>query len=183
MTKRITIFGGSIPRPGEPAYSNAQDLGRRVADLGWSVLTGGYVGIMEAVSRGANEAGGHVIGVTCREIENYRKGRANPWVTEEIKFDSLRDRMYHLVDDCDAAIALPGGIGTLSEIGAMWSTIQTSGSAIRPLVLIGEGWAQTVQTMFSSLGTYVRPDDQSLVSFAQDGQSALQQLQGFFEAS
>ena len=71
----ITVFGGSQPLPGGDAYLEGQRLGRLIASNHWEVLTGGYVGAMEAVSRGAGEAGGHVIGVTCEEIENWRKKR------------------------------------------------------------------------------------------------------------
>ncbi len=79
----ITIFGGSQPKPGSPAYAEAYELGKLLALAGHTVLTGGYMGTMEAVSRGANEAGGHVIGVTCADIEAWRGTRANAWVKEE----------------------------------------------------------------------------------------------------
>ncbi len=66
---RVSVFGGSQPKEGDAAYTEAQELGRLLAERGHTVLTGGYIGTMEAVSRGANEAGGHVIGVTCEDIE------------------------------------------------------------------------------------------------------------------
>ncbi|HWQ84126.1 MAG TPA: hypothetical protein VN363_06135, partial [Anaerolineales bacterium] len=79
----ITVFGGSQIQPGMPDYLAAQRLGGLLAMAGHCVLTGGYIGAMEAVSRGAAEAGGHVIGVTCAEIEAWRPGKANAWVKEE----------------------------------------------------------------------------------------------------
>ena len=69
---RVTVFGGSQPGEDSPAYSQAIELGRLLASRGHTVLTGGYIGSMEAVSRGAAEAGGHVVGVTCEEIEAWR---------------------------------------------------------------------------------------------------------------
>ena len=90
---QVTVFGGSEPRPGEPAYEEAFRLGRMIGQKGYTVLTGGYVGTMEAVSRGAAEAGGHVIGVTCDEIEAWRPVRPNAWVQEERRFPSLRQRL------------------------------------------------------------------------------------------
>src|SRR4029453_16968140 len=114
---------------------------------GWTVATGGYSGVMEAASRGAHEAGGHVIGVTCTLIENWREGFcANAWVKEEIKFSSLRERLSHLVEFRDATLALPGGIGTLSEIALTWSLIQTSEIKPKPLVVVGRVWAETITT-------------------------------------
>ncbi len=118
---RITVFGGSEPRPGDAAYEAAYQLGRLIGADHHTVLTGGYIGTMEAVSRGVAEAGGHVIGVTCAEIEAWRPGGPNRWVQEEVRFETLRERLYSLIDQCDAALVLPGGIGTLAELAAMWS--------------------------------------------------------------
>lgn len=87
----VTVFGGSQPMPGDPAYQEAMNLGSLLAQSGHTVLTGGYIGTMEAVSRGASEAGGHVIGVTCDEIEIWRPTRANPWVKEEWHYKTLRE--------------------------------------------------------------------------------------------
>jgi len=75
---KVTVFGGS--RPDEAGYQQALQLGRLLGQAGYAVLTGGYIGTMEAVSRGAAEAGGHVIGVTCEDIEQWRKVNPNRWV-------------------------------------------------------------------------------------------------------
>src|SRR5512140_2583777 len=97
----ITIFGGSLPKPGSTDYQNAIELGRLLANAGHTVLTGGYIGSMEAVSRGANEAGGHVIGVTCEEIERWRTVKPNRWVQEERRFDTMQERLNELIRACD----------------------------------------------------------------------------------
>ena len=140
---RISVFGGSSPKPQEPAYQEAYILGQLIGKAGHTVLTGGYIGTMEAVSRGAAEAGGHVIGVTCDEIESWRSVGPNPWVKEEIRIPTLRERVDKLISACDAAFALPGGVGTLVEIAVMWNMIQTQAITPRPLILIGQGWKKT----------------------------------------
>src|SRR5512137_2373625 len=112
----VTVFGGSQPKEGDTSYARAYELGKLLALAGHTVLTGGYIGTMEAVSRGANEAGGYVIGVTCRQIERWRSNGANPWVKEERRFETLVERLNELTTACDAAIALPGGPGTLTEV-------------------------------------------------------------------
>ena len=109
----ISVFGGSQPKSGDAAYAEAQELGKLLAQRGHTVLTGGYIGTMEAVSRGASEAGGHVIGVTCVDIENWRKVGANRWVKEEWRKQTLIERLQALVEGCDAALALPGVPGTV----------------------------------------------------------------------
>ncbi len=177
---RVTVFGGSSPRPGEAGYAQALRLGKLLGAAGHVVLTGGYIGTMEAVSRGAAESGGHVIGVTCDEIEAWRKVSPNPWVQEEMRFPTLRQRLFALIDHCDAAIALPGGIGTLAEISVMWSHLQVRAIAPRPLILVGAGWRETMETFFSTLGSlYVAPADRDLLSFVPDVESAIAYLSNF----
>ena len=177
MSKIVSVFGGSAPKSGTPAYEEARALGGRLARAGWVVATGGYMGVMEAASRGAAEAGGHVIGVTCALIENWREGtRANPWVKEEIKFASLRERLYHLVDFCDAAIALPGGIGTLSEISLTWSLLQTGEIKDKPLVVVGQVWHETLLTFLREADGYLRPGDAERLQLANNLEEAVQRI-------
>ncbi|MEN6408540.1 MAG: LOG family protein [Anaerolineaceae bacterium] len=172
----ISVFGGSAPRPGEPAYVQAYELGQRLAQAGHAVLTGGYIGTMEAVSRGAAEAGGHVIGVTCDEIENWRKRKANPWVKEERHFKTLRERLGELIDGSDAAIALPGGPGTLVEISLTWNLLIVEALPPRPVILIGEGWHQVMNTFIQNQGDYIGEHDRIWLRFAPDVDGAMLEL-------
>jgi uncharacterized protein (TIGR00725 family) len=89
MSPIISVFGSSAPEPGSADYEAARDLGQRLAQADFTVQSGGYVGVMEGVSRGANEAGGHVIGVTCDQIEEFRPGKVSPWVKEEIRHPTV----------------------------------------------------------------------------------------------
>ncbi len=172
----VTVFGGSLPRPGEPAYDQAQRLGALLGKAGCQVLTGGYIGTMEAVSRGAAEAGGHVIGVTCDEIEAWRAVRPNPWIHEERRFPRLRQRLYALIDGCQAALALPGGIGTLAEVTLMWSQLQTGAIPPRPMILIGSGWRASFESLFQSQGAYIPTGDRRWLSFVPDVEPAFEEL-------
>jgi len=173
-----TVFGGSAPKPNEEAYLNAQQLGGLLAERGHSVMTGGYIGTMEAVSRGASEAGGHVIGVTCEEIEAWRDVRPNQWIAEEWRYPTLKERLNALIEKCDAAFALPGGPGTLTEIMLMWNQMIIEAIPPRPLILIGSGW-QTLfnQAFYAELGSYVAQSQRDLLQFAPDVQSAVELLE------
>ena len=164
----ISVFGGSQPKPGSPAYEEAQLLGELLAQRGHTVMTGGYIGTMEAVSRGASEAGGHVIGVTCGEIERWRDVHANKWVKEEWRKQTLIQRLQVLIRECDAAIALPGGPGTLTEITLMWNLMIVESMHRRPLVLVGDGWQSVFDQFRKALGTYIPDAQRELVSFAKD---------------
>jgi hypothetical protein len=172
----VTVFGGAEPTADEPAYLEAMLLGSLLAKAGYILQTGGYIGTMEAASRGAVEAGGHVIGVTCDEIEAWRPVRPNRWVIEERRFPTLRQRLYALVDSCAAALALPGGIGTLSEVAVMWSQMQTRASAPRPLILVGPQWQAVLETFYTGLGRYIKPADWKLLYFSPEAAAAVDVL-------
>ena len=171
---RITVFGGSSPKPGEPPYQAAYELGRLIGQDGHTILTGGYIGTMEAASRGCAEAGGHVIGVTCEEIEAWRPVTPNLWVQEEIRRETLKERLFALIEECDAAIALPGGAGTLAEIALMWNQIQIQAIPVKPLVLVGSGWRLTFETLLSQQEMYFAPAYRELLGFAEDIDQAYQ---------
>jgi uncharacterized protein (TIGR00725 family) len=172
----ITVFGGSSPKPGSPAYQQAYDLGQSIAKAGHPVLTGGYIGTMEAVSRGAAEAGGHVIGVTCTQIESWRPVKANAWVHEERSFSTLQERLNELIYNCDVAIALPGGPGTLTEISLTWNLMAINAIPEKPLILIGEEWLQVLSSLFQALGEYIPPNQHKLLRFANDVETACSML-------
>jgi len=177
MSVRITIFGCSQPKPGEPVYQDALHLGNLLANAGYNDLNGGYIGTMEAVSRGAAEAGGHVIGVTCDQIETWRPVKANQWVSEVWHFASLRERIFALIENADAYMALPGGVGTLAEVMLTWNQLLTHILPPRPLILVGTGWQVTVQKFLAEQGEFIPEVQRKWVSFAPDVDSAFQRLQ------
>jgi uncharacterized protein (TIGR00730 family) len=173
----ITVFGSATPQEGDPAYEEARRLGELLAGAGHCILTGGYMGTMEAVSRGAHDANGHTVGVTCEQIEAWRPVKANRWVKEERRFPTLRERLYSLVETCDAAIALPGGVGTLAEIAVMWSQMQTQSMKAVPFILIGDGWRNTFDALFHSQDANIPKPHRELLVFAPDVDSAFATLQ------
>ncbi len=169
----VSIFGGSQPKEGDTAYTEAYTLGRLLAERGHVVLTGGYIGTMEAVSRGANEAGGHVIGVTCTDIEAWRPVQPNRWIKEERRCKSLQERITALIEGCDAALALPGGPGTLTEVAMMWNLMIVESLHRRPLILVGDGWQSVFDQFFTSFSGYIPARQRELLSFAADVETAV----------
>jgi uncharacterized protein (TIGR00730 family) len=163
---KISVFGGSNPQPGSETYDTAYTLGKYLGTAGLTVMTGGYMGTMEATSKGAHEAGGHVIGVTCDEIESFRPIGHNQWVHEEWRTKTLQERIEVLVNECDAAIALPGGVGTLLEVGMTWNMLIINAINPKPLILIGNGWQKTMETFFKELGDYIPSYSKEFVAFA-----------------
>jgi len=173
---KITVFGGSQPKDGDGAYQEAYALGKLLAEAGHTVMTGGYIGTMEAVSRGASEAGGHVIGATCAEIENWRPVKPNTWVKEEWRRDTLIERLQVLIKECDAAIALPGGPGTLAEVALMWNLMIVESMHRRPLVLVGNGWQSVFDQFYTQLDVYIAEEQRILVQFAEDVETAVKMI-------
>lgn len=176
-TPKITVFGGSKPKPGEPAYQQAYNLGALLGGAGYTVLTGGYIGTMEAVSRGAAEHGGHVIGVTCDEIENWRDVGPNQWVMEEWRYPTLQARIDALIDHSQAAIALPGGVGTLTEIVLAWNRMLIESVNLEALITIGDTWKKTISTFLQHEDGYIPPQGLATVQFADTVQTAFDLVQ------
>jgi hypothetical protein len=159
------VFGSNSPKEGDPDYAAARQLGYALAQAGYVVATGGYFGTMEAASRGAKEAGGHVIGVTTSIFDGVRL-QPNAYLDEEIKLPTLFQRLHHLVTMADVWVALPGGIGTLSEVALTWSLLQVGEMPRQPFVLVGAQWRQTIGGFSNDY--YVRPQYRALLRYADD---------------
>ena len=169
----VAIFGSAQGEPGSEAYTSAQALGKMLGEAGLDVMTGGYCGTMEAISRGALEAGAHTYGVSCLDIEIWRPLGVNPWVQTEISTPNLNRRLEVLTRQPDAMIALPGGIGTLVEIMLSLNLMVVKSTPTRPLILIGQEWQASFSALFENNSAYVRAEDQKLVHFARNNTEAV----------
>jgi uncharacterized protein (TIGR00730 family) len=149
----VTIFGGSRVEPDSNEYLAAQQLGRALAERGFSVVTGGYNGVMEAVSRGAKQAGGHVIGVTVDVIARNFERMPNSFLDQEVRTAALLERIDKLVELGAAYVVLPGGAGTLAELGVVWNLALLGALQNKPLIVVGEGWQRVLNTMVEQLHT------------------------------
>ncbi len=134
--KIITVFGSSRPREGDSHYALAHNLGVALAAQGFTVCSGGYGGVMEAVSRGAKEAGGRTLAVTAE----FFRARANRWVDEEVRVVTWQERLFELVRRGSGYVACPGGTGTLVELAVVWEMINKRVMRDKPFVALGEFW-------------------------------------------
>jgi uncharacterized protein (TIGR00725 family) len=167
----ISVFGSSQVSAGMPAYEEGVLAGALLAREGLTVCTGGYGGVMEAVSRGAKEAGGRVLGVTSRTFSHRTP---NPWLDEEIGTDTLIERVRTLVETGDGYLTLQGGIGTLTELSMVWSLLQTRSLPPRPFVLLQDPWQGLLE--FGRARLILRPQDLDCLQMAADPASAVQLL-------
>lgn len=151
----VAVFGASASEPGDGHYEAGLLCGRLLADAGFGVATGGYGGLMEAVSAGAGEGGAEVIGVTAPTVFQDRTG-ANAFVTEERRAGSLTERVHELIDVAVASIALHGSIGTLTELTMAWNlafVARYGGERAKPVVAVGPRWRHLVATLAAELDT------------------------------
>ena len=151
----VAVIGASQTEPDDPDYQDGIRLGRLLAAAGYTVASGGYGGLMEAVSAGAAEVGGRVIGVTAPAVFPGRDG-ANSHVTEERPASSLTERIQDLLTISDAVVALPGSLGTLTELVVAWNiafVAPFSGRRPTPIVTVGPNWAELVDLLTERLAT------------------------------
>jgi len=137
----ITVFGSSRPRDGDPRYAEARELGAELAGKGFIVCSGGYGGVMEAVSRGAKEAGGRTLAITAK----FFRARANRWVDEEVRENTWQARLFELIRRGRGYVACAGGTGTLVELAVVWEMLNKGVMSKRPFVALGEFWQPVIE--------------------------------------
>lgn len=143
LGKVITVFGSSRPREGDADYEQARALGAALGKSGLTVCSGGYGGVMEAVSRGTKEAGGKTLAVTAE----FFRARANRWVDEEIRVTTWQDRLFELIRLGDAYVACKGGTGTLVELAVVWEMLNKRVMEGKPFVTLGGFWEPILETV------------------------------------
>ena len=139
--KIVTVFGSSRPTEGSPDYAEACTLGRDLAKSGLAVCSGGYAGVMEAVSRGAKEAGGKTYGVTA----DFFKAKTNPWIDVEVRTKTWQERLFELIRLADGFVACKGGTGTLVELAVVWEMLNKSAIAAKPFAVLGDFWTPVIE--------------------------------------
>mgnify|MGYP000266679836 CR=1 FL=1 len=167
----ISVFGTGRAKPGEPVFALAEQLGRELAQAGFVVANGGYAGTMLAGAKGAAQAGGTVVGVTCSA---FKSSVANEYVTRTVVTGSLDERLNTLVKLGDGYVVLPGGTGTLLELAAVWELKNKRFlDAGKPVVLLGDFWRPLVDLV-------CRDDPRSIESIvlADDPAQAVATIQG-----
>src|SRR5208282_913966 len=170
----ISVFGSSRVSRGTPLFNEGLKMGRALAANGFDVMTGGYMGVMEAVSRGAHDAGARVLGITMKGFED----RANPYVMDEIRAANFYQRFRWLIDRADGWVAMGGGMGTLAEMTFAWQKLSLRMFAERPLVLVGPQWRGVLNSWLQNMT--VAEDDYRCLSIVATPEEACAALRAFF---
>ena len=158
----VTVFGSARYGPSHPSYELGRALGRAVAASGFTVMTGGGPGLMEAANRGAREAGGRSVG--CN-IELPHEQQPNPYLDRSVTCRYFFVRKVLLFKYSYAFIGLPGGLGTLDELFEALTLIQTGKIAGFPIVLLGQAYWRPVEQLLDHLAAEgaISPADVSLL--------------------
>ena len=169
----VTVYGSARIKPENPYYKMAQDLAASLVESGFSVMTGGGPGLMQAANQGAMENGGKSIGLN---IELPREQMPNPYLTDSLKFRYFFVRKVMLVKYSSAFFLLPGGYGTLDELFETLTLIQTHKIRPFPMVLMGSSfWGGLIDWIQGTLlkEGVISADDMKLFTLTDDVQEAV----------
>jgi uncharacterized protein (TIGR00730 family) len=169
----VSVFGSARTPPGDPRYEDARELAAKLASAGLAVITGGGGGLMEAVNRGASEAGGRSVGLN---IELPHEQSPNPYAGLSLEFHYFFVRKLMFVRYASAFVVLPGGFGTLDEFFEALTLIQTGKIRHFPLVLYGsEFWSGLREWVAGPVlaAHNIAPSDLELVTVLDDPQAVV----------
>ncbi|AXY78718.1 TIGR00730 family Rossman fold protein [Paraflavitalea soli] len=176
----ITVFGSARFREDHPYYEKAREFGSRIAEMGFTTMTGGGPGIMEAANRGAFEKDGISIGCNIRLPFEQKP---NPWVHKSITFEHFFVRKVILVKYSYAFIIMPGGFGTLDEFFETLTLVQTKTITQFPIVLYGKEYHKELWDYIQFMaeeGTIAR-EDLNLVLLTDSVEEAMQHIHTYIQ--
>jgi uncharacterized protein (TIGR00730 family) len=177
----FTVFGSARVKPDDAIYADAVEVGRRIAQAGFAVVTGGGPGVMEAANRGAREAGGVSVGFN---IELPHEQHENRYLDLSLTFEHFYARKTMFVKAAEGFVIFPGGFGTLDELFESLTLIQTGKVLHFPVVLFDHGyWAPLLDWIRGRLlaDGMISPEDLELLTVADDHAEAVQVLVDGYE--
>jgi len=170
----VSVFGSTRAKEGDRWYDEARELGRMLAKKGFTMITGGGPGIMEAANRGASEAGGESVGLN---IQLPYEQRINPYVKKILSFHYFFTRKVMLTYAAEAYVFFPGGFGTLDEFMELVTLIQTKKIRRVPIIAVGkEYWQQMLDWFQQELNLekhYIGPQDASIYQLVDSAKEAV----------
>jgi hypothetical protein len=144
---RITAFGASSVATSEALYHDIHTLGQVLGEQGWDASTGGHQGLMGAFAEGVRAGGGCVRGIMLTRFPAPPENA----LSEEIRAYDFFDRMRTLIEEADAWVVLPGGLGTLAEFAMSWDLAAIGVLESRPLIVYGDMWQAIIPTLSENL--------------------------------
>jgi len=173
----VAVFGSADPPEGDPLYECARRVGGLLVAAGYGVVTGGYGGVMEGANRGALEAGGASVGITCATFSGRTPNRFLSELREEA---DLVSRTGTLVRSARGYIVLHGKSGTLAELTLVWALHRAGSLGRRPVVLLGDAWRPFLHHLVR--GAMIEDDQLAITRVAVEPEDAVMELDRFLVA-
>ncbi|PLZ00980.1 TIGR00730 family Rossman fold protein [Burkholderia sp. WAC0059] len=177
----VSIYGSARLKPDSKYYQLAKQIARKLSDAGFAVISGGGPGIMEAANQGAHEGKSPSVGLNI-ELPHEQSG--NQWQDISLRFRHFFTRKVTFVKNSDAVIVMPGGFGTLDELGEVLTLIQTKKSRHVPIILVGaEFWRGLLDWFRQSLVPMglINPEDMDLMQVIDEPERVLEAVLAFYE--
>jgi len=176
----VTIYGSARVKPGEELYAKTEEIARRLGEIGFSIITGGGPGVMEAANKGALEAGVKSIGVN---IELSEEQMPNAYSTMSLSFRHFFVRKVLLVKYATAFIIMPGGLGTLDELTEVLTLMQTHKIKPFPVILFNSNyWTGLLEWLrtYTLAGGYIAEEDLNLLRVCDDTDEVIEAVQKWY---
>ena len=172
----VSVFGSHTIKPGHPVYKKAETVGRLLAEAGYTTITGGGPGVMEAANKGAVEAGGRSVGLRIKLPEE----QGNDYTPIRVDFRHFFVRKVMFIKYAQAYVVLPGGFGTMDELFESLTLIQTSKIRPFPVIMMDreywEGLWEWVGTHMSDKYNMVKRDEMDIVTFIDDPEEVVRYI-------
>ena len=176
----VTIYGSARAKPGEELYAKTEEIARRLGEMGFSIITGGGPGLMEAANKGALEAGVKSVGVN---IELPEEQLPNTYSTLSLSFSHFFVRKVLLVKYATAFIIMPGGLGTLDELTEVLTLMQTHKIKPFPVILFNssywKGFLEWLRT-YTLAGGYISEEDLDLLRVCDDTDEVIEAVRKWY---
>jgi len=175
----VTIFGSARVRPDDPYYKKTEYLARKLAENGFSVITGGGPGIMEAANKGAAAAGGQSVGMNIRLPYEQKP---NPYANTVIEYKYFFIRKVMFVKYAVAYVILPGGFGTMDELFEALTLIQTKRIKGFPVIMMGsEYWQGLIDWLKNTMlqNDKIEPADLEIIQVIDDPDEIVKHIKKF----
>lgn len=178
----ITVFGSARFKEGHRYYEAAREFGKRIADMGFTTITGGGPGIMEAANRGAFENGGYSVG--CNIILPFEQ-KENPYVHKSFTFRHFFVRKTLLIKYSYGFIIMPGGFGTMDELFETLTLVQTKTITQFPIVLYSKSYFQPLMDYMQFLAkeATISNEDLKLVILTDDIDEAMDHIHSYIQVN
>jgi uncharacterized protein (TIGR00730 family) len=176
----VSIYGSARVKPDDDIYKSAEDIAYRLGKMGFSIITGGGPGVMEAANKGASRAGVKSIGLN---IELPEQQALNPYVTKTLRFNHFFVRKVMLVKYATAFVIMPGGLGTLDELTEILTLIQTHKSKPFPVILFNsrywDGFLDWLENIVLLKG-FISEDDFNILRVSDKPEEVAQTVQNWY---